>query len=187
MAVIINASSHVRRNLIWIHSAALYLSLAGTIAVAATTSAEDQDHLSIALQKREIGGPEHRRARGFLWRHWISATPAQLDVTSWTREGVRNDWHYELMRGEDSKPVLAVTRKTAKDPDAPITGLAVPKGETPRAVEPSLEKFKIFAVERIKRVANSEKVVVVPESKSLAPNQYKLRFRDEKGDVIGTF
>ena len=175
-------------------SAFIYFSIrtAGETRLFAQDSATSQaaDRMSVAMRPRDFGGPEHIRARAFLWEHWSKKKPAQLDVTAWTREGMRTDWHYVIVIQENALQRLAITQRRSEDPNAPIAGLAIPQGTTiadiPR-VPTTIESYSASSVERIRRVGDSDKVITLPADKVLPATKYRLRFQDRQGQILGTF
>jgi hypothetical protein len=151
---------------------------------------EDRDRMSIMLLPRDLGGPEQVRARDFLWQHWRQKKPGLLEVASCTREGVRHEWRYEVIIQENAPPAIAVTGHTRDDGSCPIAALAVPAGTTLRDIprEPeSFESFKISTVERIRRIGKSDEVANLAPEKALPATKYRLRFKDQKGEILGTF
>lgn len=159
-------------------------------ALARAGAVENPDRMSILLLPRDFGGSENIRARDFLWRHWKQKRPGLLEVASCTREGVRHEWRYEIIVDGALRPVIAVTVHTRDDGLCPITGIAVPAGSTLSSIpreSPSSESFKISTVERIRRIGKSDKVMPVPDIKRLRATRYRLRFKSEQGEILGTF
>jgi hypothetical protein len=140
------------------------------------------DQMALALHPRDWTGQAGASARAFLWKHWSEQSCAQLDLTTWTREGVKAQTRYSI---EFSKSGSLVLRETSHR--WATTELGPPDGR-PVPVPASDDSYEVYTVERVRTKVpfDVEEAELIPKG-SASPAHYQLRFRDKNGKVITGF
>jgi hypothetical protein len=145
-----------------------------------------RDVLRVSLRPRERGDKDDLRAREFLWEHWSKKQCADLFQTTWSREGVKSEFHYHISPSERNTVRLTVNFSSLKDSSA-VQGLAVPASGTVEVPVPGPGSYEAYIVERVRREDPNATAIAISGVAYLPPSKYRLRFKDKDGKLITDF